>query len=62
MVGSKVILHNHDDAIGDVTWFQGEGKPLIAALLDSNANRLKYFSGGTIKDKKVVTINYTVII
>jgi len=61
MVGRKVILHNFDNAIAEVTFFQGDGKPLVAALLDEKGDRIKVLIGGEWRDRKILTSKYTFI-
>ena len=61
MVGRTVILHNHNNATGEITFFQGDGKPIVAAILDKNGNRIKHFAGGEIRDTKAITVNYTIL-
>ena len=61
MVGRKVILHNFDNAIAEVTFFQGDGKPLVAAMLDDSGNRLRHLVGCEMKDRKILTSKYTFI-
>lgn len=61
MVGRKVILHNFDNAIAVVTFYQGDGKPLIAAILDEQGKRIPELKLGEWKDKKVLTSKYTFV-
>ncbi len=61
MLGQKVILHNFDNAIAEVTFFQGEGKSLVAAMLDENGNRIKVLIGCEMRDRKILTSKYTFV-
>ena len=55
MIGRKVILHNFDNAIAEVTFFQGDGKPLVAAMLDEHGNRQRHLVGCEMRDRKIQT-------
>ena len=61
MVGRKVILHNFDNAIAEVTFFQGDGKPLVAAMLDEHGNRIRHLVGCEMRDRKILTSKYTFV-
>ena len=61
MVGKRVILHNFDNAIAEVTFFQGDGKPLVAAMLDENGNRVRHLVGCEMRDRKILTSKYTFV-
>jgi hypothetical protein len=61
MVGRKVILHNFNNAIAEVTFFQGNGKPLVAAMLDESGGRVQHLVGCEMRDRKILTSKYTFI-
>jgi hypothetical protein len=61
MVGRKVILHNFNNATAEVTFFQGHGKPLVAAMLDENGKRMQHIVGCEMRDMKILTSKYTFI-
>ena len=59
VIGKKVILHNHGNQVGVVTFFQGNQKPLVAELLDQNEDYVYEFVGVEKRRKKVLTSNWS---
>jgi hypothetical protein len=59
VIGRKVILHNHKNKTGVITFFQGNKKPIVAELLDENEMPIYEYVGTVKRKKKVVTANWS---
>lgn len=55
VIGKKVILHNDNNQIGVVTYFQGNKKPIVVDLLDKNGEYVYEYFGSTRRRKKALT-------
>lgn len=58
-IGKKVILHNHDNQIGVVTYFQGNKKPIVVDLLDKQGEYVYEYFGSTRRRKKALTSEWS---
>ena len=59
VIGKKVILHNHNNQIGVVTFFQGNQKPIVVDILDENEDYVYEIIGGEKRRKKALTSNWS---
>jgi len=55
VIGKKVVLHNHANQIGAVTYFQGNKKPIVVDLLDEHGEYVYEHFGSTRRRKKALT-------
>jgi hypothetical protein len=59
VIGKKVVLHNHNNQIGVVTFFQGNKKPIVVDLLDDSGDYCYEFAGGSKRRKQAMTSNWS---
>jgi len=55
VIGKKVVLHNHANQIGVVTYFQGNKKPIVVDLLDEHGEYLHERVGAIKRRKKAIS-------